>query len=273
MLIYNAVADHAALKEAGDAWGIETLLAAIQVLDQAVLRMRSSAQVRTLIEIALVRICKLEDLDAIPASVARLQAAAPGSPSPASSAAPRRSAPQPGGPRAGTAAQKKKELTGASAAPAPQARSAEKSQRQASHTPPSSENQRELSASTAEQKWREALDEIGGLTAECAGNFDSLAISAPNLLVVHLKTAYNKEWCERADVKRRLEQVMSRVSGQAIRIDFAAPAKPKAVRRAPRPTTQSRLQSIREAEQNPLVQEAISLFDAEIVRVDPRRPG
>ncbi len=111
LLIYNAVADHAALKEAGDQWGLETLLAAVQILDQALLRMRLSTQVRTLIEVALVRICKLEDLDAIPALVAQLRGAAPAQGGGARPAGPGRPAANASRPSAGKAPQKKKEVT------------------------------------------------------------------------------------------------------------------------------------------------------------------
>jgi DNA polymerase-3 subunit gamma/tau len=222
--------------------------------------------VRTLIEIALVRICNLEDLDAIPELVARLQGTMPAAGQPARMASPPQRASTERTTESG--GQKKKGLGDAEplAAANPQPPAA-----QAPSAPPAADRTSEFSEQTAEYKWRAALEEIGGLTAECAGDFESLAISAPNLLVVRLKTAYNKDWCERVDVKRRLEQVMSRLAGRDIRIDFAAPASQPSTRSAARPPAPSRLQRMREAEQNPLVQEAISLFDAEIVRVDQRR--
>ena len=126
-------------------------------------------------------------------------------------------------------------------------------------------------AENVEQQWQEALAEIGGLTAECAGNYETVAISAPNLLVVQLKTAYNKEWCDRTDVKQRLEQAMSRLSGRKIRIDFSAASERQPGPAEQRPTAPSRVQRIRQVEQHPLVQETVTLFDAEIVRVDERR--
>jgi DNA polymerase-3 subunit gamma/tau len=54
------------LKASAEALGLETILAMVQILDQAVTRMRQSTHVRTLAEIALVRICRLEDLDQLP---------------------------------------------------------------------------------------------------------------------------------------------------------------------------------------------------------------
>ncbi len=65
--------------------GVETLLAISQVLDQTAARMRISTQVRTLAEMAVVRICHLQNLDDIAALVEQLKggAAAPATTAPA----------------------------------------------------------------------------------------------------------------------------------------------------------------------------------------------
>src|SRR4029079_7275330 len=52
--------------------GLETILAMAQILDQTLSRLRQSTHVRTLVEVALVRLCKLDDLDALPRLVAEL---------------------------------------------------------------------------------------------------------------------------------------------------------------------------------------------------------
>jgi hypothetical protein len=57
-----------------------------------------------------------------------------------------------------------------------------------------------------------------------------------------------------------------------MRIDFTAAAERQPAAAQRRPAAPSRLQRMRQAEQHPLVQEAMTLFDAEIVRVDERRP-
>ena len=54
--------------------GLETTLAAMQILDQAVTKMRHSVQARVLLEVALVRICQLEDLEELAQLAAQLQA-------------------------------------------------------------------------------------------------------------------------------------------------------------------------------------------------------
>jgi DNA polymerase-3 subunit gamma/tau len=58
-------ADLVQLKEMAARWGTMTLLAAIQMLDETLVRMRHSVQSRILLEVCLVQICHLQDLQAI----------------------------------------------------------------------------------------------------------------------------------------------------------------------------------------------------------------
>ena len=58
---------------AAEQLGLETTMAAIAVLDQTLTRMRQSTHVRTLVEIALVRICRLENLDTLAGLIADLK--------------------------------------------------------------------------------------------------------------------------------------------------------------------------------------------------------
>ncbi|HND55483.1 MAG TPA: DNA polymerase III subunit gamma/tau, partial [Pirellulaceae bacterium] len=62
LLLNTQPADHPELVAAGQQMGLENVLAVVQILDQAVTKMRQSTHVRTLLEVALVRICKLENL-------------------------------------------------------------------------------------------------------------------------------------------------------------------------------------------------------------------
>ncbi|MEQ1824411.1 MAG: DNA polymerase III subunit gamma/tau [Pirellula sp.] len=50
------------LAEWGKTWGTMTLLSALQLLDETIVKMRYSVQSRVLLEIALVQICNLQDL-------------------------------------------------------------------------------------------------------------------------------------------------------------------------------------------------------------------
>jgi DNA polymerase-3 subunit gamma/tau len=53
------------LKAIGETWGLATLLSAIQLLDDTIVKMKHSVQSRILLEVALVQICSLADLQAI----------------------------------------------------------------------------------------------------------------------------------------------------------------------------------------------------------------
>lgn len=54
-------------------WGLTNLLAVMQILEQTLARMRYSTQARVLAELALVRICQLEDLEELGRLIARLR--------------------------------------------------------------------------------------------------------------------------------------------------------------------------------------------------------
>src|SRR5262249_42288529 len=75
------------VQEAGQKLGLATVLAAMQIVDQTLARLRYSTGRRTLAELALVRLCKLEDLEQIGELLDALQSGTV-----ATSAAPRSSA-------------------------------------------------------------------------------------------------------------------------------------------------------------------------------------
>ncbi|MCY2991831.1 MAG: DNA polymerase III subunit gamma/tau [Planctomycetota bacterium] len=351
LMLYTAAGDYPQIKAAGQQFGLETILAAIQILDQAVARMRQSTQVRTLVEMALVRICNLENLEELSKLIAQVR---DGGPVTLPAAAPAAASPRPVSP-----AQKKNESPTASLAaeqasqrPAPVSPAAARIAKETTvgtvqsspHTPcaesgtqsvpptipgtlidspipsartdvlstvqaptgptpalpASAESVAESAAPTGapwqdavatppplaalpkpdltaiERHWQQALEEIGGMTSDFAGDFQSVAISGaisgPNLLVVNLRLAYNKQWCERPEVKRKLEQTLSRLAGRDLRIEFAVVPGGEAVTSAERPQpAQSRMKKMREIEKHPLIRETQDLFDCEVVRVDEKR--
>jgi DNA polymerase III subunit gamma/tau len=53
------------LRQSAKSWGTMTLLSAIQLLDEALVKMRHSTQSRILLEVAVVQICHLQDLQGI----------------------------------------------------------------------------------------------------------------------------------------------------------------------------------------------------------------
>jgi DNA polymerase-3 subunit gamma/tau len=283
LLLHTSAAEYDQLRRLGEQLGLETLLAVAQILDQALVRMRQSTHVRTLVEIALVRICRLEDLDQLPALVAQLRDGAP-----APSAGPRTAAPRPAAvtahasassatspaasPRASATATEQKKTTELSPAAELPRESTPAAGQMAASTTLAAEDGPAIERQEALDAWRQALAELGDMTSDCAAKFDSLAISGPNRLVVRFRKAYitAKEFCERPERRSRLELVMSRLTGRTVRIDFALSAdepQHNAIQQvAPRPQA-SRRQRQAELQRHPLVRQAVEMFDAEIVNV------
>jgi DNA polymerase-3 subunit gamma/tau len=72
-LLYALPTQREEILNVGQRLGVQTLLAIAQVLDHTASRLRVSTQVRTLAEMALVRICHLQDLDEISALIEQLK--------------------------------------------------------------------------------------------------------------------------------------------------------------------------------------------------------
>jgi len=235
--------------------GLETILASIQVLDQALVRMRQTTHGRVVAEAALVRLCHLENLDALAELAARVKDGQPLHVSAPATASQPRSNPTADSSRGG-----KKKVD--AEPPAHQATAQE--------TPPASAAApASLSDDSAESVWRQAVKNIGGMFEEWGLKFNRIAISAPNRLVVQFPAKYNsaKTFCERAERKSQIENELSSIVGGPVTVEFrldeaAAAPQPK------RPTVRSTRENVREAMQHPLVAEAMDLFDAEVTTVD-----
>ena len=214
---------------------------------------------RTLLEIALVRICSLERLDDLPELISQLRQGTPAvwPPSVSGPARPPQSsvgAEQPAVAEP-TSAQKKKPLD---------------VDPRVSRQPESAPSE-SLTAESADRIWKQSLGLLGDMTADHGGRYERVAISGPNQLVVSFREAYtlDKERCERPERKARIEEALRQVTGQAIRVSFETI--PETADQAPAPAAASRRQKMRQLESQPLVRRAIELFEAEVT--DFEEPG
>ncbi len=66
-----------ALKQLADRWGLQTILAAVQLLDESLVRMRFSVQSQALFEVALIQISQLQDLATIAKIIEAVQSGGP----------------------------------------------------------------------------------------------------------------------------------------------------------------------------------------------------
>jgi DNA polymerase-3 subunit gamma/tau len=263
-LLYCSSASRGKIVEAGKRLGLHTILAALQILDETLARMRVSTQGRVLAELALVRISQLAHLDELAELVAGLQAgtievtaSAAALPAPAP-----RSLPAAGPPPEAMAAKKNDELTqvtpSAMGTPGPPSRPAW-----------------QLSPENATEVWSTALTGLTGMAADYAREFERVGMAGPQHLVVSFKPGYAvaKSICERPDQLDRFEQALAALTGQRVRVEFsvaadAAPVMPRTGSGPVPSPDQKRVaapsqQRIMEIMEHPMIRRAGELFGAQ----------
>ncbi len=262
--------------------GLDSLLAAMQILDQSLSRMRYSTQGRILAELALVRISHLEDLDELSAVIAQLQAGValgpgavgrPAQAAPAIGAAKKKLEPAIDAPASiGGATVGLPNRASDTAGQASSGTRQSDDEGLAEADPTSVEPALALTAENAVEIWNRALGRLSGMVVEHARQFDAVAISSPNRLVVRFKAGYDlsKSACERPEQVARFEQALADVTGQRIGVEFAlASNDPGQQEPSVSPGRGvSPHQRLLEAVRHPLVQRASELFGAQPVRVD-----
>lgn len=87
LMLHTLPADFPEIVTAGKHLGLETLLAMVQILDQAVVKMRHSMHARIILEVALVRLCNLEALQDLATLISQFEHSGPLSPSAATAPA------------------------------------------------------------------------------------------------------------------------------------------------------------------------------------------
>jgi len=291
-MMFTAPTEADRIKQAAEQLGLSTVLAAMQIVEQALARMRYSTHGRILAELALVRVCQLEELDELGELIAQVgQPGAvpppgrPGSPrpalSPGHSAAP--AAPPPRGKKndSGDGAPR---MTGAPPTAAtgrlpkdpPTPTSAGLTSTGPTNVAPTNTatavaEPTALTAESAESLWRAALSGLATTTANHARKFDRVSVPAPGRLVVHFAPdyAFAKSICSHPSHIARFEQAMAEVAGQAVRVEFEADEAPTGgVPDAPARTRVSPQQRMIEITKHPMVHRANELFGAMPTRVD-----
>jgi DNA polymerase-3 subunit gamma/tau len=253
--------------------GIQTLLAMSQILDQTASRLRISTQVRTLAEMAIVRICHLPDLDDLATLVEQLKNGEADGPA----AAPKKNEPvrapltapthRPGAndvqPRTLTS-----DATNRRVDPAPM----ERISPPASNTPPSpAEKTCSLDAESVEPIWKQALERLAGVTADCAACATKLSVDGQGRLVASFPESqkFSRDSCLRPANLSRLEAALNEVCGGRVGLVLtthpepsadAGGAQAKPFRQSPKPQQLN-------AAAEPFVQRAVELFDGDSSRL------
>jgi DNA polymerase-3 subunit gamma/tau len=253
-LLYVPPAAAGEVAEAGRRLGLQAVLAAMQILDQTLSRMRLSTQARVLAELAVVRISQLEELDELANWMAALGAG------------------QAGGEAAGGA----RPTTSAQAAAPPPA--AKKNIEPAAppqdlRPAPAAVPPLALAAETAADVWGRALEKMSGMVVEQAKQFSRVELAGPDRLAVFFAPKYTlaRSACQRPDQVSRFEQALAEVTGRPVRVEFVLAAEDRAAEEAVAPRPPLPHQRLLEVSRHPMLQRAAELFGAQPVNIE--EPG
>ncbi|HUT08980.1 MAG TPA: DNA polymerase III subunit gamma/tau [Thermoguttaceae bacterium] len=254
--LYASSGSRAQVSELGNRLGLASLLAVMQILEQTLSRLRYSTQGRILAELALVRICCLEELDELRELIAELRSGvAVADPPGASGKVAARSPAKPPAERNPRTAPPPPSSAGATPAkPAPQTL--------------------EITPENAVEIWNRVLSKMSGMVVDQAKEFDQVTLDEPGHLVVTFKPMYYdlaKSRLERPEVLSQFQRALAEVTGARVRVSFAVSEEesgeaPPAAASAPRSSPQQRLLEIAK---HPMVHRAGELFGAEPTKVDP----
>ncbi len=279
-MIYVSPGQADELRAISQRLGLHTILASLQIIDQTMARFRVSTQSRILAELALVRICQLEDLDEIAGWIAELQNApagsvavpgiAAGAPSPriAPPAAP--SSAYPTAPSYGPPVKKNFESTVnaandelASADANDDALPPDELLNVAAASAAPESNAPAVSLDNPTQAWSSSLTLVSGLVVDQAKQFSKVTFSPPNRLSVFFEAKFfiAKAACEKNVAK--FERALADATGKNIKIDFQLEASKVTQQQTAAPTRAvSQHQLMLEISKNPMVQRATELFGA-----------
>lgn len=242
-----------AVARCADEMGLENVLAVMQILDHTLARLRYTIHGRLLAELALVRICRLDDLEELGTLVASLR----GGSSPPMASRP---------PSSGQAVQ--------AAEAAKKKADPRDSTLVATGVPDHVSGSASLEVTPANIRalWEEVLAAMGDITGDQASLYDGVAISAPNVLVVTFQEKYTscKSFCEHPERAARLEAAIRAAWGEPWRIEFQlVPDRPSPETAGqPKSRTHAPHERLRQVAQQSFVQRAIDLFEARPVRLD-----
>ncbi len=282
------------LSEQARDWGLQTLVAAMQILAETKGRMQRVTYGRALAELALIRISLLEDLESLDQLVGQLKSGAPLSGVPLSAppaaakssarmaaptptptptptpnrnldASPTPSEPPPSAPPASYSAE-------ANSGPnlAPTAEKKNDAPVIAVAEPRSDTRRIEFRDGCEKELWAEILSQVDDMYKTYVKCVSLTAISGPNQLDLTFPRSYhfNKQFCERPEVRSRLEEVASELTGQKVQISLFV-AEEEASMAVKADVGVAAKQRPLDAGDDEFVQKALDVFGASVERVVP----
>ncbi len=265
------------LSTSAKAWGTMTVLSAIQILDEALVKMRHSTQSRILLEVAVVQICHLQDLQSLTDLLRALQAG--------------KSPPI-------LDEKKKLDLTSEASATSrrieipPKATAHVTESNQASQTPsavgaePTALAASDLAignqptavslvSTVPLDVWLKAVSEIEGYVADCASMVVRVDVSSNGLWNVYFPQGcdFALDVCRESEHLAAIEQSIRSALGHSVTLQFQSsnlpPRRTALVDKQPKPAQVSQPHLIRKYAEHPMVKSLLKTIDGEIIRIDP----
>lgn len=266
-LVSVAEEHRAALAAQAEAWGLQTILAALQILAETKSRMRGATYARALAELALVRLSLLEDLDELAHLVQQVQSApggassAPRTPAQRSVPTAGSSVPAPASPAPAAPPQKKNDIdSSATVSEAPP---------EASGPPVDTRKTIPLESGCEAAILAELLDSLKDMSKNYVKHVSSVAISGPNKLVFTFPKSYHssKQYLERSEQVARLEQVLGKIVGKPVRVSFVIDESAQEVHISDSSATPVEPAASKRTDpgKDPFVRKVISVFGATVV--------
>ena len=261
-MLYALPSQQQEIADVSQKLGVQTLLAIVQVLDQTAARMRISTHTRTLAEMAIVRICRLESLDDIAVLIEQLQGGSeqlPPRPAakkndvanrPPRHSPPRQSSPTPPEP---------------AHAAAPIASSGPVAVETLDESP-TTEDVAALTEDNVEEIWKRALASLSGMVVDHAATAEQVSVDQQGRLVASFNEMFHRDYCEKPNNRNRLEQALHEACGRRVVLQLVANKRVDSSEN-PAPPRPSRRQQEREIAEQPFVQKAMELFDGDPARM------
>ncbi|MCH9652857.1 MAG: DNA polymerase III subunit gamma/tau [Planctomycetes bacterium] len=268
------------LQKQAQIWGIQTCLAAFQILNEARNKMFRASHGRALVELALIRISLLEDLDQLCAFLSS-GGQLPAVPLPErQTAPPAMNAPQQANDTAETQGQ------GAPPASIKSTSDQKKNEKINENLSVIASKPIERPAATAElipfQAGMESLllsqliENTEDLLKDYLKGVQSIAISGPKQLDLVFSKSYNfsKQYCERPEMKGKLENSLEKLTGERIKLhlivhESGTSSENTADKKNKSSMTQKRTEQRELAPaSDEFLQEALAVFNAQSVRVE-----
>lgn len=266
-------------------WPIDSVLAALQVLAEARGRLRGSPHGRLLVELALVRVARLENLGDLGALIARLAAIESEAPLPSPPATPAmnqvKKKSEPAGPPLTPPRLLESGPAQARPAPPPVSAVGKPADERRPDEHPTQNDGAPLELGDVKRAWPALIKKLGvrlGVSLAQAEPF--LAISGPNLLAVRLPAGYNglALECDTPEARPKVEQALRSLLGRPLRLGFErgteGPGVGPSPAEVPGATPRRRNETL---EGDPMVRKVVELFEARPLHMEfddePNRPS